>query len=1008
MNHTNYMNIEYDQDKDIGYAPGYIVYCIEEWADYPQYGVLWEDLRYAQSSITEEPVGQYLKILIYKYWVNESGHDNFQRLINIFSDEDFRNSTNETIKNVIALYDSGYRVPTNNAIKILENGTVAIYNFREIITPSATQNVIAFNLTFNPNATVVKELINTSAIFVNSTVDFNITVNNTGKCNLTFLYINETDFSDGLIYKSFNSTFNWTYDKVNKIWVLNDTLGQNKTANIILTFDVTKKGKMNNTVSVAIGNYTFGNDTVNFPVYAPNLTVQKIALNKTVYNGNQTVFTIVVTNTGDYNLTNVTVIEKIPNGLIFDSFKGKNWTTKDNITFKYENTLGINKTATFNIIFNTTRSGNFTNIVTAKSNQTENKTANNNTTVYTPDLKVEKLTLNKTVYLGNQTVFTIVVTNTGDCDLGDVCVVESVPAGLKFSGFVGDAWSTSDNVTFKYAGVLKVNESVRFDIVFDTVAAGNWTNGVTATSNVTENRTANNNTTVYRPDLKVEKLALNKVVYLGNQTVFTIVVTNTGDCDLGDVCVVESVPAGLKFSGFVGDAWSTSDNVTFKYAGVLKVNESVRFDIVFDTVAAGNWTNGVTATSNVTENKTAKNNTIVKGPDLKVEKLALNKIVYLGNQTVFTIVVTNTGDCDLGDVCILENIPEGLKYNTYDGKNWKKVGDYKFIYEGVLKVNESVSINIVFDTLAAGNWTNVVTATSNVTENKTANNNTTVYAPNMSVVKLANDDFVYNGNQTSFTIIVKNTGDCRLENIYVDEIYPEGLVYDRFMGDKWSKIGNRFIYNGILDVNAEIELTIIFNTTKSGNFTNIVTASSNLVKNKTTNNTTTVYTPSLKVEKITLTDIVYVGNQTSFAIIVTNTGDCTLGNVFVLESSYHGLVFDRYYGDEWIKQGDKFIYSNDLKAGESAGFIVVFNTTKTGNFTNIVIAGSNLTDNKTALNKTEVIMENHTENKTSNDTVDNATKDVIKQNIELATGNPLLMLLIALFVCAVPFRKQKK
>ena len=80
---------------------------------------------------------------------------------------------------------------------------------------------------------------------------------------------------------------------------------------------------------------------------------------------------------------------------------------------------------------------------------------------------------------------------------------------------------------------------------------GNFTNVVVASSNVTENKTANNNTTVLQPDMKVEKIALNKTVYVGNQTTFAIVVCNTGDCDLGDVAVVEKSYDGLVFDSYV-------------------------------------------------------------------------------------------------------------------------------------------------------------------------------------------------------------------------------------------------------------------------------------------------------------------------------------------------------------------------------------------------------------------------------------------------------------------------
>ena len=95
MNHKTYIDVDFDFENEVAVIPGYYVYCVEEYADYPQYGVLWEDLRFVQNSITEEYVGEYLKILVYKYFDDESHHDYLQELINIFTDHDFRKSDNE-------------------------------------------------------------------------------------------------------------------------------------------------------------------------------------------------------------------------------------------------------------------------------------------------------------------------------------------------------------------------------------------------------------------------------------------------------------------------------------------------------------------------------------------------------------------------------------------------------------------------------------------------------------------------------------------------------------------------------------------------------------------------------------------------------------------------------------------------------------------------------------------------------------------------------------------------
>ena len=105
--------------------------------------------------------------------------------------------------------------------------------------------------------------------------------------------------------------------------------------------------------------------------------------------------------------------------------------------------------ASFKVIFNTTVAGNFTNVVVAKSNVTKETSANNNTTVLGPDMTVVKEALNKTVYLGEQTEFLITVNNTGDCSLGNVTVVEKVPAGLTFDDYA--------NVTGSWK-IEKINE----------------------------------------------------------------------------------------------------------------------------------------------------------------------------------------------------------------------------------------------------------------------------------------------------------------------------------------------------------------------------------------------------------------------------------------------------------------------------------------------------------------------------------------------------------------------
>jgi len=166
-------------------------------------------------------------------------------------------------------------------------------------------------------------------------------------------------------------------------------------------------------------------------------------------------------------------------------------------------------------------------------------------------------------------------------------------------------------------------------------------------------------------------------------------------------------------------------------------------------------------------------------------------------------------------------------------------------------------------------------------------------------------------------------------------------------------------------------------------------------------------TANLTVSKISLNRTVVIGNLTIFEIIVTNNGEIDLDNVFVIEDSYgSGLVYVDYYNGtgNWkhmLNSNNKHQFNliDTLKVGESKRFYVIFNTTELGNFTNTVLVGY---DNVTLANSTNVTEVIGIE---VNETVKNETVDqIVKRDISNATGNPLVILLLGLFVCVVARR----
>ena len=288
---------------------------------------------------------------------------------------------------------------------------------------------------------------------------------------------------------------------------------------------------------------------------------------------------------------------------------------------------------------------------------------------------------------------------------------------------------------------------------------------------------------------------------------------------------------------------------------------------------------------------------------------------------------------------------------------------------------------------------------------------------NISVVKESLNKTVYEDQQTEFDIRVTNTGNYLLEDVFVLEDKYDGLVFDHYEDPEgnWNfdEQLHKWVFKGVLDVGETTTIRVVFNVTSPGNFTNFIVAGANETDNKTTNNTTQVYNSSLIVEKITLTPKVPVGNQTQFMIVVTNTGDSDLDGVYVKETSYEGLVYDSFIdpSGKWSYDGNNcWNYEGILESGASANFTVVFYTVTPGNFTNIVVAGSNHTNETTANNTTEVFNDTKEDtNKTDKEEkhFDKETK-VTKVVTGVTAGNPLLVLILSLIsLCIVPLNRKK-
>ena len=157
-------------------------------------------------------------------------------------------------------------------------------------------------------------------------------------------------------------------------------------------------------------------------------------------------------------------------------------------------------------------------------------------------------------------------------------------------------------------------------------------NNVTAKSNETNETNDTDDVRVYNPNMTVEKLTYEEVVYVGDIAIFTIFVKNTGDCELHNVTVTETwFSSGLEYN----DVWVPNGNHLWDYdsatrtwtlRGSLPIEDSASFVVYFNVTTNGTLHNNVSANSNETNETNATNETRAYLPDMTVQQPAFPRL----------------------------------------------------------------------------------------------------------------------------------------------------------------------------------------------------------------------------------------------------------------------------------------------------------------------------------------------------------------------------------------------
>jgi uncharacterized repeat protein (TIGR01451 family) len=361
----------------------------------------------------------------------------------------------------------------------------------------------------------------------------------------------------------------------------------------------------------------------NVRVANPQIAIVKSPKSQTINSGHTADFAITVTNTGDVDLTDVTVTD--PNSPSCDKAIGPlahgastNYTcTSPTLTANLHNVA----TVTGKAGSDTVTASDFADVV-----------------VKHPSIDIEKTPDTQTINSGNTADFTITVTNTGDVDLTDVAVTDPNSPGCDH--VIG---ALAQGASTHYVCTSPVLTANLHNVATVTGKAGNDT--------VTDDDSAD--VTVVHPKIDIEKTPDFQTITSGTGAVFTITVTNTGDVDLTNVTVTDPLsPNCNKSIGPLAQGASatyscTSPTLTADLLNVASVtgksgNETVTdSDDAHVTVVAPPFTPPPPPTPH---------------PGIAILKNPKSQTVASGATATFNITVTNTGDVTLTNVTVVDLI----------------------------------------------------------------------------------------------------------------------------------------------------------------------------------------------------------------------------------------------------------------------------------------------------------------------------------------------------------------
>ncbi len=436
------------------------------------------------------------------------------------------------------------------------------------------------------------------------------------------------------------------------------------------------------------------------------------------------------------------------------------------------------------------------------------------------DLELDKSVAPDTVAVGETVIWTVSVTNRGPGDATSVAVGDNLPSGLVYVSHDGDgAFDPAEGVWMIGDVPLDATKTLRIETV--AAAVGEIVNEAEVTMADQEDLDSipgdgqgddwDDASIQVTPDgselidLELTKMANPVAVQVGDQTTWTIELTNQGPTDASGVAVTVASPTGVSYVSHTGDGLFDPVSGTWT-VGDLAAGVSATLAILTTVEVVGELTcvaevtmadqQDVDSIPGDGQGDDWDDASVVVSPrgdliDLELTKAADPTRVVVGDETTWTVDLTNQGPADASGVAVTVASPTGVSYVSHTGDGlFDSVSGMWTV--GDLAAGTSVTLAIVTTVVEEGRWTCEAEVTAADQEDFDSvpgdgegddwDDATVATRPgdeliDLELTKAAEPQTLAVGGEATWTVDLTNQGPDDATGVAVTVTAPAGLTY---------------------------------------------------------------------------------------------------------------------------------------------------------------------------------------------------------------------------------------